>query len=66
LLTNADTERKDLLNQLKSNFKFIEGFKIKHPIRDEKGVLLNKEWRVDVNIEKKILKPTSIINFCEG
>ncbi len=34
-------------------------------IRDGKGALNgHTDWRIDSNIEKKIIKPTQIINNC--
>eukprot|EP00347_Sterkiella_histriomuscorum_P017314 403349859 len=63
-LRNLDQERKELMSQLKQNFKFIEGFNNKHPVRDEKGLLKNKEWRVESNIQKKIIKPTQKVSHC--
>lgn len=60
----AENDKQELMNQLKSNFKFIEGFRNRNPIRDEKRALVNREWRVDSNIEKKIIKPTMVITTC--
>ena len=50
---------------LKSNFKFINGKALDLTVRDEKGVITNKEWRVESNINKKILKPTKNIQNCK-
>ncbi|CDW77615.1 UNKNOWN [Stylonychia lemnae] len=57
-------ERQDFITSLRSNFKFIVGINNKQTIRDEKGLLKNKEWRIDSNIEKKIIKPTQKITYC--
>jgi hypothetical protein len=48
---------------LKSNFKFINTPMVTN-VRDEKGVILNKEWRIESNINKKILKPTQTLSNC--
>ena len=60
-----EKERRDLVQQLKHNFKFIEGFRVKSEVRDEKGSIKNKEWRVDCNVQNKILKPTLTITNCQ-
>lgn len=51
-------EKRIMMKQLRNNFKFMDGFSNKIVVRDEKGLIQNKEWRVDRNINNKILKPT--------
>jgi hypothetical protein len=53
------------MQDLKQNFKFIDGFINKFNVRDEKGVITNHDWRVESNIQKKIIKPTQVINNCQ-
>lgn len=53
-----------MMRQLRGNFKFMDGFTNKIVVRDEKGIIKNKEWRIDRNINNKILKPTSTITSC--
>ena len=53
------------MQDLKQNFKFISGFHNRAQVRDDKGLLPNKNWRVDSNINKKIIKPTQIITTCQ-
>ena len=49
------------MQMLKHSFKFINGKALDLTVRDEKGVITNKEWRVESNINKKILLPTKNI-----
>lgn len=42
----------------------MDGFTNKIVVRDEKGIIKNKEWRIDRNINNKILKPTSTLSSC--
>lgn len=43
----------------------MEGFRNKSQVRDEKGLIKNKEWRIDKSINNKILKPASTITSCQ-
>lgn len=49
---------------LKHSFKFINGKALDLTVRDEKGAISNKQWRVESNINKKILLPTKNIWNC--
>lgn len=42
----------------------MDGFSNKIVVRDEKGIIKNKEWRVDRNINIKILRPTQTLTSC--
>jgi hypothetical protein len=33
-------------------------------IRDEKGLISNKDWRLESNIKKKIINPTTALTSC--
>ena len=59
-----DREKRDMMKQIRDNFKFIGGFTNKMQIRDLKGILTNKEWRVDQNVYNKIIRPTSTLTSC--
>ena len=60
-----EKDKKEFMKQLKSNFKFIGGVGNTHIIKDMKGALENKEWRLESNITKEIIKPTEKIANCQ-
>lgn len=56
-------KKNELINSLKQNFKFINGISVSY-VRDIKGAIPNKEWRLESNLNKKILKPTETLTTC--
>eukprot|EP00347_Sterkiella_histriomuscorum_P019619 403340937 len=65
MLNFIEKEKREMMRQIRENFKFIGGFSNNMQIRDVKGSLTNKEWRVDDNINKKIIRPTSRLTSCQ-
>ncbi|CDW78891.1 UNKNOWN [Stylonychia lemnae] len=66
VISLIDREKKDLMRQLRENFKFIGGFKNKNVPKESQGSERKAvDWRVDHSINKKILKPTTTITQCQ-